>query len=49
MEENKRQISFGRFKRRKKTQSKRGLLIVVLLIITILIWFNAEAILSRFF
>lgn len=48
MEENRKKIAFGRFKKRKTTQSKKGLFLVILLIVALLLWSNAEQILSRF-
>jgi len=49
MKENKKKLDFGRFKKRKKTKPKKGLFLILLLVIALLLWFNAEKILDRFF
>lgn len=38
-----------RFGNRKKTKPKKGLFLVLLLIIALLFWYKAEAILERLF
>jgi len=38
-----------RFKKRKKPNYKRGMLLVVLLIIILYLWFNAESIITNLF
>ncbi len=38
-----------RFGKRKKANSKRGLMLVILLIIVLLVWYNAEGIMTKLF
>lgn len=38
-----------RFKKRKKPNYKRGVVLVILLLIIIYLWFNAESIINAFF
>jgi len=39
----------NRFKKRKKTNYKRGILLVILLLVIIYLWFNAESIVNALF
>lgn len=48
MKKTEEKIIFGRFKKRKTAQSKKGLFLVVLLIIALLFWSNAENIMNKF-
>jgi hypothetical protein len=45
MEENK--IKFRRFRERKKGNPKRGIIFVILLIMMVYLWMNADAIISK--
>lgn len=38
-----------RFGKRKRANPKRGLLLVVLLIMALLLWYNAEGIMAKLF
>ena len=39
----------NRFKKRKKPNYKRAIILVVALVVIIYLWFNAEAIITNFF
>ncbi len=40
-------IKFRRIRERKKSNPKRGIIFIILLIIMVYVWMNAEAILSK--
>ncbi len=49
MKNTEKKLTFRRFGKRKRTKPQKGLFLILLLVIALLLWFKAEAILERFF
>ncbi len=49
MKETEKKLTFRRIGKRKRTQPKKGLFFVLLLVVALFLWIKAEALLSYFF